>query len=131
MVQSICIPEPLRDPSRCGPGISANTQVSLVSGRRLLQGHLSIWRELQNANPELANPCFSPEFTQAVASVRRDVEVALIEQGGGIVAIFPFQRRLGSRGIPVGGIVSDYHGLICRPEFSINPGELLKGCKLV
>lgn len=130
MVQSICIPEPLRAPSGSGRASLADIQISLVAGRSLLPVHLAIWRELQNANPELANPCFSPEFTQAVATVRTDVEVALVEQGREVVAIFPFQRRPGSRGIPVGGIVSDYHGLICRPDFSLDPRQLLKGCKL-
>ena len=88
------------------------------------------WRELLDCNPDLANPCFSPEFTQAVAAVRDDVEVGIVRQGREIVAFFPFQRRRGGRGIPVGGIVSDYHGLICRPGFGCDPQELLKGCRL-
>ena len=67
----------------------------------------------------------------AVASVRNDVEVAFVEESGELAAIFPFQRRPGSRAVPVGGIVSDYQGLICRPGFNCDAQELLKTCGLV
>jgi CelD/BcsL family acetyltransferase involved in cellulose biosynthesis len=97
----------------------------------LTAAHLSVWRELHQSNPDLGNPCFAPEFTHAVASVRDDVEVAFIQKGAETAAIFPFQRRQFSRGIPVGGIVSDYHGLICRPGFRCDPRQLLKACGLV
>ena len=92
---------------------------------------MALWRRLQDSNPELANPCFAPEFTQSVAAVRNDVEVAFISEGPEVAAIFPFQRRPGSRAVPVGGIVSDYHGLICRPAFLCDPQQILKGCGLV
>jgi CelD/BcsL family acetyltransferase involved in cellulose biosynthesis len=89
------------------------------------------WRALQDSNPDLASPCFSPEFTQAVAAARNDAEIAVIEEDGEVIAIFPYQRRPGARGVPVGGIVSDYQGLICRPDFSCDPRELLRACRLV
>jgi len=50
---------------------------------------------------------------------------------GEIQAIFPFQRKGRTRAIPVGGIVSDYQGLICRPGFACDPRELLRKCGLV
>jgi CelD/BcsL family acetyltransferase involved in cellulose biosynthesis len=92
---------------------------------------MALWREIQDSNSELANPCFSLEFTQSVAAVRSDVEVAVVEQGREVVAFFPFQRKVGCRAVPVGGIVSDYQGLICRREFSWDPRELIKACNLV
>jgi CelD/BcsL family acetyltransferase involved in cellulose biosynthesis len=67
----------------------------------------------------------------AVAAARNDVEVAFIEQARRLAAIFPFQRRSGSRAIPVGRIVSDYQGLICRADFDCDAQELLKACGLV
>jgi CelD/BcsL family acetyltransferase involved in cellulose biosynthesis len=86
---------------------------------------------LQDSNPELENPCFAPEFTQAVAAARNDVAVGIIEEHGQVVAIFPFQRKHGGRGIPVGGTVSDYQGLICPPDFSFDARELLRACGLI
>ena len=63
--------------------------------------------------------------------MRDDVEIAIIKRAGETVAIFPFQRERFSRAIPVGGIVSDYQGLICRQDFSCDPQELLKACGLI
>jgi len=113
------------------PAKSATIKARVVPGKCLSARQVEIWRELQDFNEELANPCFSPEFTQAVAAVRSDVEIALIEQDREVLAVFPFQRKHGSRAVPVGGIVSDYQGLICRKEFNCDPRELLKACGLV
>jgi CelD/BcsL family acetyltransferase involved in cellulose biosynthesis len=107
-------------------------RIGVIPGLAIDDALTAQWRALQESNPDLANPCFAPEFTQAVATARNDVEVGVLEEEDGeIVAIFPFQRKAGGRGIPVGGIVSDYQGLICRPGFSFDPRELLKACGLV
>jgi len=105
-------------------------QVRLIDGRQLDSEQVATWQRLQHCNAELANPCFAPEFTQAVAAVRKDVEIALIKQGSEVVAIFPFQRSRLSRAVPAGGIVSDYQGCICRQEFSCDHRELLRACGL-
>src|SRR5579864_2809673 len=105
MAPTSCIAEPSCEQNPVEPGFSGDLLTTLVPGRKLEARYVSKWRELQDSNPDLANPCFSPEFTQAVAAVRDDVEVGIIRQGREIVAFFPFQRRRGGRGIPVGGIV--------------------------
>jgi len=117
-----------RSPALTG---SSGLKISVLSGRGLSSDQVAVWREIQQSNPVLQNPCFSPQFTQAVAAVRDDVEVAFIWQGDEPVAIFPFQRKHFSRAIPVGGIVSDYQGLICRKGFRCEPQELLKACGLI
>ena len=66
----------------------------------------------------------------AVGAVCEGVEVGIIEENGKVAAYFPFQRSVRSIGIPAGGILSDYQGLICRPLFEFNPSELVKGCHL-
>lgn len=130
-VQPFCVSESSGEVIASGLAKPSDLQVRLVRGRRLGDRQLSLWRQLQQSNSDLANPCFAPEFAQAVAAVRNDVEIAFIYEGGEAAAIFPFQRKAGSRGIPVGGIVSDYQGLICRPEFSCDPRELIRACGLV
>lgn len=131
VVEPLCLLESPGHASRNREVSGAALEVHLIEGRRLTQKHLSAWRQLQKSNPELANPCFAPEFTQAVASVRNDVEVAFILDNGAVAGILPFQRRFGSRAIPAGGIVSDFQGLVCRPGFTCEPRELLKACGLV
>lgn len=91
---------------------------------------LAAWSDLQKRDPETDSPYFRPEFTLAVADVRSDVSVAVVEAPDGPAAFFPFQSsRLGS-GRPVGGRLSDYHGLIARPGVGLTPGQLLRGCGL-
>ena len=109
---------------------TASIQVELIPARQLASEHLAIWRELQDSNSELSSPCFAPEFTQAAALVCDNVTIAICQHQGRVAAIFPFQLKAHNRGGPVGGIVSDYQGLICRPDFECDPRELLKACNL-
>jgi CelD/BcsL family acetyltransferase involved in cellulose biosynthesis len=106
-------------------------KVTLVPGRELSADLIHAWAELQQKNPDLAGPFFHPEFTRIIASVRNDVEVAVVEDGGKVVALFPFQRGPGSIGQPVGGIISDYQGIICAQDFLWDSRELLKACGLI
>jgi CelD/BcsL family acetyltransferase involved in cellulose biosynthesis len=105
--------------------------VRVVEGAQLTLEDLSVWNALQQSNPELASPCFAPEFVQAVASAGKKVEVAFLKNGNEVVAILPFQRKSHKWAVPAGGIVSDFQGLICRPGFSCEPQELLKASGLV
>lgn len=103
----------------------------LIAGDELRSEQIALWRSIQRSNPDLDNPCFAPEFVHAVAVARGDVEVAVLHENNAIVGFFPFQRKSWHRAVPVGGIVSDYHGIICRPGFQLDPRELLKACNLV
>jgi CelD/BcsL family acetyltransferase involved in cellulose biosynthesis len=105
-------------------------KVTLVPGRELGADLVAAWTGLQAANPDLASPYFHPEFTRSIAAVRSDVEVAVVEADGAIVALFPFQREQVTLARPVGGIISDYQGLICAQDFQFSPTELLRGCRL-
>lgn len=131
-MQELCEPTSPVILKRSPPAPLVAISVGLVRGNELTAEVVKRWRALQASNPELASPCFSPEFTQAVAAVRPDVEVALIKPNNEeIEAIFPFQRERRNRAIPVGGIVSDYQGIICRPGLIFEPKELLTQCGLI
>ncbi len=90
-----------------------------------------VWLRLQQSNPALASPYFSPEFTRIVAAARDDVAVAVVEDGGKVAAIFPFERRRWNLAGPVGSFISDYHGVISLPDFVFDPRDLLRECGLV
>jgi CelD/BcsL family acetyltransferase involved in cellulose biosynthesis len=101
-------------------------KVSVVTSSDLGPRDHAAWLEIQQRNPLLASPYFCPEFTDAVGSVRDDVRVAVLEDGGTVVGYFPFQRaRLGA-GRPVGGRLSDYHGVVAAPETNFDFSELLR-----
>src|SRR5437762_11584309 len=70
IVQPLCISPGPRQAPRSAPTRSARPEVTLIKGRELSAADFSVWHELQQSNPDLANPCFAPEFTQAVAAVR-------------------------------------------------------------
>lgn len=101
-------------------------RVTTVRASDLDGSHLETWRSLQAADPALGSPYFCPEFTQAVAAVRRDVFVGVIEEGARAVGFFPFQRRRFGRGRPVGGPLSDCHGVIAPAELEFSAVDLLR-----
>ena len=92
--------------------------------------HLAAWADIQRADAALDSPYFRPEFTQAVAAVRGDVEVGVLEEGGEPVGFFPFQRGRRNVARPVGGMMSDFHGVVVRQGVAWDPRQLLRGCGL-
>jgi CelD/BcsL family acetyltransferase involved in cellulose biosynthesis len=105
-------------------------KITVVPGRQLTSEHLALWSELQRANPALDSPYFRPEFAQAVAAVRKDVAVGVVEEENRIAGFFPFQRGRWGTGRPVGHPLSDFQGVIARPETEWNVAELIRGCGL-
>src|SRR4051812_9415494 len=103
---------------------------SVLPARQLTHEQTHAWAELQQENPLLASPFFRPEYTLAVAAVRDDVEVAVLEEGGRPVGFFPFQREWWAGGRVVGGRLTDYQGVIARPGLEWDAIELLRATRL-
>jgi CelD/BcsL family acetyltransferase involved in cellulose biosynthesis len=106
------------------------TSIRVIPADRLAPDLIAAWSEIQRANPLLASPFFHPEFTRAVASVRNDVEIAVFEDAGKPCGFFPFQRRKSGVGLPLGGRLSDFHGLIAADDAAWDVRQLLRGCGL-
>lgn len=105
-------------------------KIVTLPAAELPPGHLETWATVQQADPTLDSPFFRPEFTRAVAAVRKDVWVALLEEGGGPVGFFPFQRGRFGAGRPVGGPLSDFHGVVAPPDRVWDACDLVRGCRL-
>lgn len=89
------------------------------------------WAAIQEADPSLGSPYFRPEFTQAVAAVRDDAFVGILEDSDGIIGFFPFHRRRSRVAQPIGLGLSDHHGVVAKPDAQWNAEALLHGCNLV
>jgi CelD/BcsL family acetyltransferase involved in cellulose biosynthesis len=103
--------------------------VGVVAGDRVPDADREAWARVQEAEPSLASPFFRPEFTEIVAAVRDDVAVAVV-RGDDDAIFFPFQRGRRGRGRPVGGRLSDYHGLVARGSPDLDAKTLLRACRL-
>ena len=106
------------------------TNIRLTNPTALTSAHWQRWSNIQRQNPSLASPYYCPEFTQAVAAVRSDVEVAILEEQGEVIGFFPFQRGSLGIGKPVAGKLSDYHGPIIDAGHDLEPLALVRECQL-
>jgi CelD/BcsL family acetyltransferase involved in cellulose biosynthesis len=105
-------------------------RVTVVRLDELGVGELERWRELQRESPVLENPFLSPEFGLAVAHARTDVYCGVLEAGNDVVGFFPFERRRGGIGRPVGAGLSDCQSLIQATDIALDPLRLLRACGL-
>jgi CelD/BcsL family acetyltransferase involved in cellulose biosynthesis len=105
-------------------------KIELIRGHELPADVVSAWAALQAQDPALDSPFFHPQFTQAAAAVRDDVEVAVIENAGRIAGIFAFERRGWSIAYPVGGRINDLQGVVAEPGLPWTPEWLMRECRL-
>jgi len=102
----------------------------LIAAHELDGGLVAAWRSIQEREPAFESPYFCPEFTRAVGTVRDDVRVVVIENDGQPAGFFPHQRAAWGRGSPVGGPLSDYHGVIAAPEAEWSVVEMMRAARL-
>ncbi|MGA2620309.1 MAG: GNAT family N-acetyltransferase [Thermoguttaceae bacterium] len=105
-------------------------QIEVLAADRLTPEHVAAWSHVLATEPALESPFFRPEFTQAVAAVRHDVEVAVLREDDRPVGFFPYQRQRGNVAVPVGGLLCDFQGLVVRRGASVDARQLLRGCGL-
>ena len=106
------------------------TSIESLPVAKLTAEHWETWNALRTANSSLSSPYFMPEFTQAIAELRNDVEVAVIREAEQTVGLLPFQRAAHEIGRPVGGPLSDFQAVIGRPDLVIDPLAIVRGCRL-
>jgi CelD/BcsL family acetyltransferase involved in cellulose biosynthesis len=105
-------------------------KIETIQGHELTPDLCATWAALQRVNDDLVSPFFHPEFTRSVARAKPTAEVAIIHDGARIVGFFPFERRKKVLGEPVGGILSDYHGIVSAGDLELSAQDLLGACRL-
>ncbi|MFF5979785.1 GNAT family N-acetyltransferase [Streptomyces olindensis] len=108
--------------------------VTVLRPDELTAADIGSWRAMQQADPALANPFLSAEFTLAVGHQRATARVARLTtagpQGARTVGFFPFERHALGSGKPIGSGFCDCQGLVHEPGFAWDPVELLRACDL-
>lgn len=98
---------------------------------QLTLDQIMAWRVIAAEDSSPLSPFYQPEYTQAVGQVRDDVYVAVIEEDDRPIAFFPYQRGTTGLGLPVGGKLNDFQGIIGKLPASISAQSLLKECGLI
>src|SRR5882672_472129 len=106
------------------------TSYRVIAAHELDSGLIAAWRSIQEREPRFESPYFCPEFTRAAGAVRDDVRVVVIENDGRPAGFFPHQRAAWGRASPVGGALSDYHGVIAEPAAEWSVVELMRAARL-
>ncbi len=70
------------------------------------------WRSLVAGDPALASPYFHPDFFHAVAGQCRTARVVINEIAGAPVGFLPLHVTAARIAQPIGGLLSDLHGVI-------------------
>lgn len=104
--------------------------VRVIRPQGLSAEERAAWRDFLSTNPLLTSPYFTLGYIEAVAAVRSDVHVAVIAANNQIAGFLPFQRGVMGHARPVGGPISDCHGVICAPEARIDLDAVLRAARI-
>lgn len=93
------------------------------------------WAELVDQYPDCRRAFLAPAYAAAVAAGDPSVRVLMIHADGRAVGFMPLQARAdiaGRLGVyePVGGVMSDYFGLVADPALKVDMTEALRACGL-
>jgi CelD/BcsL family acetyltransferase involved in cellulose biosynthesis len=91
---------------------------------------LDLWREILDEGPPEVGPFLHPEFVGAVAAVRSDIEVGVLEVDGDVRGFLPFQRARWGIARPVAGRLCDQSGAILRPGATWSPPDFARAVGL-
>ena len=91
-------------------------KITKISARELDIGLSAQWQKIQNTNPDLVNPYFCFEYTQAVAAAKDNVYIGVMEKNNKVIGFFPWEQKSKDIIGQVGGILSDYQGAIIAPH---------------
>ena len=98
--------------------------IKVKRAHELSETDRTAWAALRASNPQNYSPYFHLDYTILLSELREDVFIACLYDNDLPAAFLPYQGERFAR--PVGAPMTDYHGLICRPDAAIDPVEILK-----
>jgi len=104
----------------------ADNRYRVVPAGSLTPDEVEAWSQMQSADRSAGSPFLRPEYAAAIAAVRDDTEVTVIERGDTPVGFFPFHREKERIGWALGYPMSDLNGVIAAPGLEWGAEELLR-----
>lgn len=101
-------------------------RVRIVSIGDMTGALIAKWNAWAEPGGRLVSPYFRFEFTQAIARVRADVRIAVLEDEAGTAGFFPHHAPRDGVIRPIGAPMSDYQGAIARPGTRIDLPRLVR-----
>jgi hypothetical protein len=107
-------------------------RIEVITGRDIDETLWSTWEAIQASAPsELHNPFFHPGYVTAIGSIRDDVRIGVIEDGGRVVGFFPFELGRWNIARPAGLRLNDYQGVVINNDTEWDPIELIQALRPV
>ena len=105
---------------------SGHIHVEVVPATAINPSIRHAWLDLRERNPELWSPYFDLRMFDILASFAPYPRLAVIRQQGEIVALLPFQGKIGGLARPLGAPLSDQHSVIHAADTHIKLADILK-----
>ncbi len=87
-------------------------EIAIKTAGELTPDERAAWRALQGASDAIASPYFSQAYLDALAEVRGDVRVVVRREAGAPSGFLALQLGAFGHARPLGGPLSDHHGVI-------------------
>ncbi|MDB5430930.1 MAG: cellulose biosynthesis protein CelD [Caulobacter sp.] len=106
-------------------------EIDVVRPLELTPTALDRWSALQQADPALDSPFFSPQWARAVDRAQSDgteaseIKVAVVSDQGREVGFLPVRARTFTA-MPAGAPMCDYQGLVAEPGLDITAQDLVR-----
>ena len=86
------------------------------------------WQDFLTHNKALGSPYFAVEFAECCEEARSDTRVMIARKSGQVEAILPFHTGKFGYARPLAGPLGDVHGLICGPDSTASPVDMMQAC---
>ncbi len=84
------------------------------------------WRNLSRQHPDYDSALLTPEFSEVISQIRKDVRIVLARSGDTIVALLPVHLRPDGLARPIGAPFCDYSGPLLEKSSPVLPFELVR-----
>ncbi len=101
-------------------------EVEVKRPSALSEIEIDAWRTFQVADPALHSPYFTIEFALACDQVRSDTRVAVLRDNGVVKGFLPFHRGPLGYGLPLGGPLGDFQGLIAAKGLKLDLPAIMR-----